>query len=376
MKIALLALCVFLLAATFAGCKGGLGGKKYDYLVTFDYNVGNLQEDGVENCYLGVKENSLVVLQPGDSNFPGKTVQGYYVDGWHLPQTDAEGKAVVNDDGRVALGEEWNFEENRVTASITLYADLQPYRKLIVVGGDEEKVYDNSIYGDLINKPSVDSLKPRKEGYTFVDYYVDELCTIKFEWPYRFDEQEKTIYASFVEGDWQVVTTAAEFRAAYVANENIYLNDNIDFTGEEWEVSRNIRYRSELRGNDYEISNILLEREGNRASENAFALFGSIGGANIHDVHFTNVTLSFYAATNNGVGQYDVAPFAISANAETKIANVSVTGSLTVDKNNDSDAKLAAINVYAACTNEESLNASLFAGLDLSGFRVIDNTRN
>ena len=110
-------------AFALAGCGEDEGKKVYDYLVTFDYNVGNLlgepekDEDGnpvkdVKDQYLGVAENSLLVVYPGNSagvKFDLSEIKGYYIEGWYLGKTDEEGVPAVGENGCVELDRKWEI---------------------------------------------------------------------------------------------------------------------------------------------------------------------------------------------------------------------------------------------------------------------------
>ena len=54
-----LALCI-----TLSACDNSQAKPQYDYLVTFDYNVGTLDAN-CQTQYLGVKADKLVGLKPG-----------------------------------------------------------------------------------------------------------------------------------------------------------------------------------------------------------------------------------------------------------------------------------------------------------------------
>lgn len=368
-KIALALLCALTLSLAIGGCTNGTGGKKYDYLVTFNYNAGNILSTEVKEKYLGVKENSLVVMQPGvDADFRGETVQGYFVEGWYSPQTDGEGNPVVDEaSGRVLLDKKWDFDTDRVTKDVTLYANLQPNKKLVVVGGDRELTFDSSIYG--VNMARPEQRVPSKIGYTFLDYYLDEQCTQPFSWPYTFEEQEKTIYAKFLEGDWTLVSTAEEFYSAVSADSKpIYVLDNLDFTGVTW--AKNRIFEFEINGNGKTLSNITCSDVSDKDNDGMFALFGYIAGANIHDITFENVTLSFqakwYSSNPNG---FSVAPFAALISAETILRNVVLTGSFTVSN----EEAVHVINLSEKCGNQAEFDAEKVAGVDVSGLTVEDN---
>lgn len=365
-QIALAVLCVLTVSLAAAGCTGGNRGKKYDYLVTFNYNVGTLQESPVEERYLGVKENSLIPLKPGDTNFPGTNIQGYYAASWHLPQTNADGTLKIGDDNRVLLGAAWDFATQRVEKDITLYAELKPYSRLIIKGGDNdvELRSENFTSGSA---PRPDVLQPTKQGSTFYEYFEDEQCTIPFAWPYNFDEEVKIVYAKFIEGDWTMVRTAEEFNGALDAAEKkaIYLCNTIDFTGVEWKPNR--AFGLEINGNGFAVQNIACNFDFSRASSRMLALFGSLNGANVHDITFENVTFRA-RIVNEQSRAYAVAAFATAMNEDTALSNVKITGSCTVTKNN---VIYADPEICKVCVNEATLDPALFAGIDVTEFSVI-----
>lgn len=363
-QIALAVLCALTLSLAFVGCTGGNRGKKYDYLVTFNYNVGTLQESAVEDRYLGVKENSLIPIKPGDADFAGATIQGYYVASWHLPQTNSDGSLKKGEDERVLLGAAWDFPTQRVDKNITLYADLKPYSRLTIKGGDADvELRSENFTSGFAPRPDV--LQPTKSGYTFFEYYEDEDYTQPFSWPYHFDGENKTIYAKFIEGDWTLVRTAEEFNGALdaAAKKAIYLCNEIDFTGVAWKPNR--AFGLEINGNGHAVKNIEIQFELDR-NNSMLALFGSLNGANVHDISFENVVMSANVKINSQVA-YWVAPFATTMNADTVLKDVTLSGSLTVtkDRSNYEDPE-----VYRVCTNEEYLDSSLFTGIDVTGFTV------
>ena len=127
-KCALIALlCALASICCFALCSCGEGEsvKKYDYLVTFDYNTGKT-ESNCKNQYLGVLEGSLVGIQPGDNeNFRKGEVPGYYLEGWYIAKTDADGNVIKNEEtGRAVLDTKWDFASMRVNGNMTLYANF------------------------------------------------------------------------------------------------------------------------------------------------------------------------------------------------------------------------------------------------------------
>lgn len=308
--------------------------KKYDYLVTFDYNVGNI-EANCQNQYLGVMKGSRVLLKPGDRNdFQEAAIPGYHIDGWYTAKTDEAGNAEKDEKtGRVLLDEQWDFDTMIVERDITLYANL--------IGSAEMKYVDVDVYpenpeaegavlsvkkdnpGTKKSRPS-SALAPKKSGYTLLEYYKDAECTEVFEWPYVVTTEDIIVYVKFIEGEWNVVKNEKEFMQALRSNKNIYLAEDIDFSKAEWAY---ISYNAELNGNGHKVSNISLKRVCSRNAFNA-GLFESLGEkANIHDVTFENAKLEFKVA----LGDHKAGMLAYEAKAGAKLTNVKISGTLYYD---------------------------------------------
>jgi len=69
-----------------------------------------------------VLEGSLVGIQPGDNeNFRKGEVPGYYLEGWYIAKTDADGNVIKNEEtGRAVLDTKWDFASMRVNGNMTL----------------------------------------------------------------------------------------------------------------------------------------------------------------------------------------------------------------------------------------------------------------
>ncbi len=311
--------------SVFAACGVTGGEKKYDHLVTFDYNV-----EILENQYLGVMDGSLVALYPGkdanSSHFPVAVLDGYYVEGWYLGKTDGEGNPVVDADGKVELSKEWDFTTDRVTSDITLYANFVPRATLVITGGDEDKVYQE-VPGTVKEEPSK-VLEPKKKGWTFLGYYADEGYTTEFSWPYTFEAGvTTTVYAKFMEGTWSLVSTAEQFISAYSTGKNIYLTGDLDFTGKKFPATS---YNGEINGNGYKLSNISASFETKKNTQENFAIFGSLGAkAYLHDFIVENAAISFkYDGTWPAV-DCRAALLVWKAAAGARLTNLTVSGTLT-----------------------------------------------
>ena len=308
--------------------------KEYDHLVTFDYNVGdkykadNKLTDRDLQLFLGVADNSLVGLKPGDRNdFATMSFSGYYCDNkWYLPKLDSDGNIVKDEDGIVVLGEEWDFETMRVTENITLYAHLVQKVEMKFVDsatGVVVKTISDGEPGKTRSKPS-SRQQPSKTDYTLYEYYVDAECTQVFGWPYTFGEEDVTVYVKFIPGRWTIVKTAHEFTSALLSNVNIYVDADIDFNGVDWSMVE--KFNATINGNGHTISNISINHTFNKNNLAYCALFGSLGEkANVYDLTFSNVSITTEVTLS---GEYKLAMFACGAVEGAQVSNVSVSGTI------------------------------------------------
>ena len=331
-SIVILSLALFVSLTLLCACDAT--GKKYDHLVTFDYNVGDAykQENNLTDrsvrLFLGVADNSLVGLKPGARNdFASIAFKGYYCDNtWYLPETDANGEVIKNADGVVELGEEWDFSSMRVTKDITLYANLVHKVQMNFVDsetGEVVKTITDGEPGKVYKRPSTRQ-QPAKENFTLYDYYADPECTEKFAWPYTFESEDVTVYVKFISGNWSVVRTAKEFVSALGGN--IYVDADIDFAAEKTKWTTPETLNTEIAGNGHTLSNIEIKHTFNKNNFAYCALFGSLGEkANIHDVTFSNVHISAEVTLS---GEYNLAMLACSAVGGAKANNVKVYGTI------------------------------------------------
>ncbi len=325
LKLLCSTLAVIVASSFFTACRDEKVEKKYDHLITFNYNVGSLGE-ALEAQYLGVMDNSYVAIQPGHSDaYKEGVLAGYYIEGWYTGKTDSEGNPVVGSDGRVELLEKWDFAANKVTADVVLYANFVQQAGLIIQGGDKEIAYSGQP-GSIRKEPSK-ALAPKKKGYTFLGYFEDEGYKTPFVWPYTFEAGvTKTIYAYFLEGEWEVVSTAAQFVDGYRAGKNLYVTEDLDFSEiTDWPL---ISYNGEIAGNNHTFSGIDIKIETSKTNKENFAIFGALGAqASLHDFTIENASISFNDTFVNL--DYKVAMLAWKAEAGAKLTNLTVSGSIT-----------------------------------------------
>ncbi len=333
--IAVLALA---LCAVFAACGPKAQEKKFDYVVTFNYNVGLLADSkGIEDQYLGVKKDGLVGVKPSADNdsFKEAQITGYFLEGWYLPQTDKNGTPIIDEETqRVKLGEKWDFATGKVTKDMTLYANFSKKATLYFVDRADGKVVGSmtDFPGKTRKEPSTDSTKPSKKGYTFKGYYFTGIDgEEKFSWPYTFGTDDKNVYVEFVEGDFKIVRTPEEFSQAIRGNSgrnNVYLDADLDFAGKTW-TANTVDYKGKLIGNGHTIKNVTLNFEASKNNSIGFGLFGTLTStSSVSDLIIENLEITFKIGLGNG---YKVGAFAWKAEKGAKISNVAISGELHYD---------------------------------------------
>lgn len=339
LKLTVIVLGLLMLATILVACNKGSGPAYYDYMVTFDYNKGNLTGN-TPTQYLGVFKNSLVSIRPGYSNdFPERVINGYYIEGWYLAkETSEDGAPVKDENGFVILGDKWDFKNDRVNEHTTLYANFKKKTGIQFVDratgeyitGDSGRI--EGIPGNKLYQPSGSSA-PSMTGYTFLGkYYTSVEGDKKFDWPYTITEQDINVYVDFIKGEWRLVDNAGDFVRAIQANKNIYMRENIDFSeyieNSLWGLAA---YTGELNGNGYTISGVKRNLKASRLNtENFGGIFGSLGKtAYIHDVKFENIEVTF--EVNSSFTQVDAYVGLIAGSAESgaRMKNITVSGKLS-----------------------------------------------
>ena len=196
------ALIVSMLCVMLCACDTSQAKPNYDDLVTFDYNVGTLDAN-CQTQYLGVKANSLVGLKPGSrEDFKQYEASGYYLEGWYLPEKDADGNVVIDEETQmVKLATKWSFETMRVNSDMTLYARLLRVPTMTFVDREtgEEVKKENGTPEMSKERPS-SVAAPTKEGYTLYEYYVSATGNEPFAWPYVFGTEDVTAYVGSIKG--------------------------------------------------------------------------------------------------------------------------------------------------------------------------------
>lgn len=303
-------------------------GKPYDFLVTFNYNVGNL-DVSCPDQYLGVKSGGLVGIQPGfNDDFKLRPVANYYIEGWYTARLAADGTPEKDaETGRVLLDRKWNFESDAVTADTVLYANLIRQSTLSFVD-----IATGEVIKTLTGTPGsrqnelISVLAPKKDGYTLVGYFNDAAKTSRFQWPFTFGEEDTTAYVEFLEGTWSIADSAEAFKRGISGNKNIYVTADLDFSNTTWVTTS---YNGTIEGNGHKLTGLTLTKEGSKNSTAGFGLFTTLGAnTRISNLTIENLTVRFSASL---AGSYQVAPLADELMAGAKFDHFTITGTLTYD---------------------------------------------
>lgn len=328
----LLLATAFLLLSLFvlSSCGEEEGEKPYDHLVTFDYNAAGIAAESPASQYLGVKDGGLVGLKPGaNDDFKEAVIRHYFLDGWYTAKTAADGSVEKDANGRVILDKKWNFETDRVTGDMTLYANFVRQSTLTIRDIATDEVLSDDLRGAPGEKET-NLFPPEKKGYTLVGYYKDREKTTPFKFDeFVYGEEDTTIYADFIEGNYTLVSTFAELQNCLRSDKKAYLTNDIKVeAGETW---GSFSFRGAILGNGHTIRGLKIKTvcSGKTGGETYGLLFASLGaGAKISDVTFEDVEMTVSAAMN---GTYTVAPIAYGVAEGATLENVTVTGRLTYD---------------------------------------------
>ena len=276
---------------------------------------------------------------------------GYAFEGWYLPLTDEAGNLVYEDEAKtvVKTGEAFDFTKRvQQGDDVRLYAKWRrdSFVNVLLAGVDlTDKDGNTYAVGSLIkelvftngsvSKFSGDKLLSLKgKAYTFVQYYTDEACTTPVTWPIKESETERemTVYAKFVEGDWEIVSEkkdAKKMLENLAGNKQYLLINDIDLEGETVSMPQTVS--ATIEGGGHTLSGFTVERKG--VKESGASLFGTLKAtACIRNLTMTGVTLNIKVA-NNAVTQLYFLGQAIESGAE--VSGLCVRGRMIVDHPED-----------------------------------------
>ncbi len=400
-KIKLLICCLtMLLMGTLLVACNEYVPDHYDHLVTFCYNLGDDISGNAPDVYLGLLDpdgkGSLVSIRPGynSSTFSEASISGYYIEGWYeAAEIDENGEPKRNEkkdggDGRVVLGKKFDFTTDRVDHDITLYANLVKSPRMYFwdasTGKKGEKVgeIDGRRPGESRSKPS-GSLAPQKvvdgEPYTFMgEYYADEECTEPFNFPYEFQDGDVDVYCKFIKGEWALVDDPNDFNNAVSGGQNIYLMNDIDFTGQMF-ISQ--IYNGELNGNGYTVRGVALNYADRSAittrTQRKVGVFQVLmGRAYVHDVTFEDVTINV-ELRNISQGAKEVfqdagiGSLAAEAWEGARVENVKISGTITCNEYTRQCVEYDSIALHPFIPGLKDADYDKIVNCDYSGVKVI-----
>lgn len=344
----------------------------YVNIVTIHFNGGTANRPGSNpnEAHLYVKDNALISYSGLQKNGIIPSRAQYRLMGFARGEMKDSGDVVFNtgSDGSIVF---WDFENDRVTESFTLYA-VWAHNFAVEIRTPDDKV--NATYNVKESQPTITSTvlinSLRVEaGYTFLNkFYYDVNCTQPVEFPYTHsldsDNPVEIIYASRIEGTYTLVSEPAEFRRAMNNGTGIYLLNDIDFTGDERPLNVANVYNASIRGNGYTVKNFSVNISGAGALPARFGIFKQIGASTeMSRITFENVKVT---AENTGNPSYVyIGLFAgeIAEGAtfeEVEVKNVTFTYSLpNINANKP-------VEIGALCGNQAILSTP-FTGITVSG---------
>lgn len=339
--IALGALGVFV----FSACSDDANVlKDYPISVTYDFQGGMVNSK--TSVLVRVKENSKIpALHEGKGGLSAPIKSGYSFKGFYLAETDADGNVVLDKDGNISVTDtEWDFANDRVKdRSITLCAKYWDNYKVVLHYGDNySQQTEIDLKRNIDGSPNVlikNSLTV--ENVTFLSYNLvkdsTSVATALKEFPYTFAtsafvNNKVDVWGKSLNGKYQVIQSAEDL---YISSDsdtaNYYLLNDIDMGGKKYSDEDAYfklpkYYSGKFIGNGHTISNFTLNLSALDPSYNSFGLFRTLqDGAEIRDVTFDNVTLSY--KLNQTVPRYYLGMLAGQCEAGVVIEGVNVTSS-------------------------------------------------
>ncbi len=275
---------------------------------------------------------------------------GYTFLGWYMPMYDENGELVYEDEAKtiVQLGEAYDFNRRLADdTEIDLYAKWQKNVYVsVLLAGDAIKDETGKAYavGDEIKELNFESgsvaktsgsrlVSLKRGAYTFVEYYYDEDCTQIVSWPIVEQEgtESYTIYAKFIEGDWEIVSnadSAAKMLAALNAESNYYVTCDIDLNGKVINTANTVK--ATVKGNGYTLSNFTVEKKNQKDDTSAFGDVKSNAGIFNLNLKNMKVDISIQSGAPNVYFLFK------SVEKGATFSDLAVSGTMTVKYNTDS----------------------------------------
>ncbi len=354
------------LAAVFmlGGCSFGesfedaLANRNLEAQVTYYSNGGAFE--GSSNKKDMYYKSGLKALNIGVDSVTNGTAQitreNYQFGGWYYAVLDKDGNPVYEDAEKKTykLGEPVDFSQSlekgdhwivvarwiaNVKVNVMLVCDEGLSIPVEVKEGEEAVSYKN---GDVVETrvyDTADKVVNPGDGkapfafdddeYTFVDYYADAACTKPVQWPIQKQEEDVTIYAKYLQGEWDVVRTvkdATDMFNGITAGKRYWLARDVDLSGKK--LAAKSMFDGEIQGNGFKISNLTVMKS-KITGNSRVSLFGDIQAtAVIENLTLDNLTFT-YSLQSSPVEIY----FVFTSIAQgAKITNVKLSGQMTISK--------------------------------------------
>ncbi len=339
-KLLLILAITFVAAAAllaFTACNTNEQSLDGLYIVTFEFNGGILDTGAtnVEGSIFHAYEPNQYAIDI-NAKFQFRRT-GYKFDGWFKDEN---------------LTEEWNFETDRVTQNLTLYAKwsseiVYSYTLYLVDGTETTKLGSYNVEANAKlddNRGYGTSLSIYDK--TFLGYYSDKELTKEwngdFTHPGGKTSLDIPVYVKAMDGVWSFVSNYDELKKAL--GSNIWLTDNVDCGGSELFFGDSQRiFGGKINGNGFVISNFVIQKNGSLRNPE-YTLFGNLSStAKIENVGFAEVQIKIDASNVPGL-VIKTAALAVSAEEGCVINNVSVSG--TYENNSAIDVSSVINNAF------------------------------
>ena len=334
----LLCMCIICLLTALLGCSEST--RSFDDKVKVIYHL----EGGVyQNCeqpvvqyydFEGDGGHLIVDL----TTLSGQNIirSGYTLEGWYTKKI-GEGDSVTYED-------KWDFATDKVTSSgVTLYAkwkkDILYTYEICYRDEIDQSVHSLGSYevseGDTFNKYYATYFSSKRYGYTVLNGIYDENgepWDESFTHPGGETDTAIQVFLHYIEGEYVLVDSPRQLLAN--KTKNLYLTGDIDFEGDDFSGFGD--YSGIIKGNGYTVKNFNLSYDNSKnglitdADLNTeggllcIGLFGSLKGASITDISFTDFTVDIKAGYP-GTKMILVTPLAMKI-ANSTLTNVRVDG--------------------------------------------------
>lgn len=354
-------------ACLFAGCKDRatmedlFNDLDLTSKVTYYANGGEF-EDRETTKVMGYRDGSRVLNLGIDEIVSSDKVTVSYSEhtiiGWYEVEMQ-DGKPVYLDEGRgivkltdkavsfdepIDADEEWHIGMKwKEYAKINFKLVCENPEETLTVDDDTEEgtqykngdvIKTRSFFYGPFRETNVAQVKIKDNSHTFFAYYTDEACTQLLSEEVAEQEEDLTVYAKYLTGNWSVVRTKSEFEVAYAKmgapmskrTAGLYLANDIDCTGVK--VSPVANFQNSFKGNGYTLSNLTVEQT-RIVGGQTVSLFGNVmETAVIENVTFENLSINLKTMNNAAFYAY----FAFTSLAgEAKAENVKLSGKMTID---------------------------------------------